>query len=560
MTRRKLVGSVALAVLAVAAVWPVEVAAAEAGTVSFREVRRACSLRKVGAALARQSAASVGIDPSLAELRVAWAYQAEEPVETILGRLAELTDSRLTASTRASGRRRYSLERPLASANLAAWWRRESLRRSVGELLRAVEQEEKGKLEIGSFSSGMQHYLKIGRTRQMKLLRQVTGEAMDRLLSGERVKLPADALPDAELYEILSKEFGPNDPEYSADQVQGMVVRSMEATRKNGLSMQIDFKRQFSRFHLMLWFGGSSGHVLSSFGDAELGLPATRTNPYRLLETGVRETPEPELPMAFHERLKEEVAVPGGARWETALRELARVTGLDMTGDAYLCRYPSALLPGEGKRVVLAPQGASVAEALDQVCQKFGYLWWQKDGQVYLRARAWPWDELHEAPDRFVDQWSAALARGRPIGTAEIEVLASLTREQRVGLRHLGGSPSLNEGGLERPAAGEFLKLFQACTLAQRQQVMGPGLVIGEGQAERTTELLQPFSSRGGKGPVRLRLGQKVTANPKATPPTWRVELTLSRQWKEETSEMPLVIDVPMLGEVFGTEAKEDLR
>jgi hypothetical protein len=38
------------------------------------------------------------------------------------------------------------------------------------------------------------------------------------------------------------------------------------------------------------------------------------------------------------------------------------------------------------------------------------------------------------------------------------------------------------------------------------------------------------------------------------------VELTLSRQWKEETSEMPLVIDVPMLGEVFGTEAKEDLR
>src|SRR5439155_19629680 len=135
------------------------------------------------------------------------------------------------------------------------------------------------------------------------------------LLAGERVSFPPGAVPNDEIYGILAKRFSPHDEEFNAEQIQNMIVQDLQATQKNGISMQIDFNRQFSRFDLLLQFGSSGANVLTQLGDAEIGLPSTRTNPYRLLEAGVDKVAPPELPAAFSERLTEDVAVRGG-RWE----------------------------------------------------------------------------------------------------------------------------------------------------------------------------------------------------------------------------------------------------
>jgi hypothetical protein len=551
MTRRILIG---LALLVIPGALPAALAAVPAVSdlpVSLQTVPRACSLRKVAEALSREFKATVGVDASLADLRVAWAYQASEPIETILTRLAELTDGRVTASTGASGRRRFTLERPVTSRNLEAWWRRESLLRTLRDLLRAADQNDQGKLETDSFSPGVQTYLRLGRASELKYLRLLNQPGLDRLLAGEKVTFPPGAVPNDEIYSILARVFPPHEDDLSAEESHGIVVRGVEATQKNGIGLQIDFNRKFSRFHLLLQFGGNAAVVLTQLGADEVGLPATRTNPYRLLEAGAGKVLPPALPEAFSRPLTEDLAVRGG-RWESVLPELARVTGLDVTSDGYLCRYPSALHLEPGKRTVLASRGLTVAEALDQVCRQFSYLWWQKDGRVYLRARSWPWDTQFEVPDRFLDRWTDTLARGRSIGAPEIAALAALTPFQRDGLSDLSGSPFLSNTNLQQPMAQEFLRLFPLCTLAQQERALGPGLVIAAATAAGGQASPPPTPSPADNSPVLWRLEQKVTPNPKAMPPTVKVELALTREQKmdsstpPQTSMVPLTIELPM--------------
>src|SRR5206468_4004643 len=107
------------------------------------------------------------------------------------------------------------------------------------------------------------------RAPEMKYLRLLNRADLDRLLSGDRVSFPPGAVPSDEIYAILAKRFSPHDEEFNAEQIQGMIVHDLQATQKNGISLQIDFNRQFSRFHLLLQFGGSGANVLTQLGDAE---------------------------------------------------------------------------------------------------------------------------------------------------------------------------------------------------------------------------------------------------------------------------------------------------
>src|SRR5690242_11270158 len=162
---------------------------AETGPSTLRGVRWPRWLQKVGEELSRRYHAKVFVDPALADLRVLWAFNGEPPLEEILSRLAELTDSRVTVRTSESGSRRFSLDRPVRTTQLEEAWRTAALSRSVAELVRASSDYEAGKLNPASFSPNVRVYLEppISRGPLLKYLARLTPDQFGHLFQGEEV-------------------------------------------------------------------------------------------------------------------------------------------------------------------------------------------------------------------------------------------------------------------------------------------------------------------------------------------------------------------------------------
>ncbi|MCC2670808.1 MAG: hypothetical protein K0Q72_3279 [Armatimonadetes bacterium] len=215
-----------------------------------------------------------------------------------------------------------------------------------------------------------------------------------------------------------------------------------------------------------------------------------------------------------------------------------------MVSDAYLARLQSR--GGSSEEAVLAPKGATITEALDALCRRYCYLWWEQDGCVYLRARAWPWDAELEPPDRLLDSWSVALDRKGRLGAAEVALLAGLTGRQLQGLANLAGRPTVQPVRQERLAAlREFAAFFAAAAPGPRLRLLGTGLAVRPEPS--ATELLKPFTDRAQEGPVLLRLGQTIGAALPGSPEAWTVGLSVVRQWPGESSALEFTFGVPRL-------------
>jgi hypothetical protein len=188
---------------------------------AFRVIRRPCSLQKICRALSRRFGVGVAPDQSLADQRVVWAFQHEPTLEVILGRLAELTDSRVAEHSSEQGKRRLILERKPETARREAAWRTEALRRTIQELLRAADADEHGQLRPETFSKNVQSYLDLGRAPQLKYLRLLTPEQMGRLLQGELVRFAPGAVPEAEIRQIVKERYsGSDSPDERAEDLQ----------------------------------------------------------------------------------------------------------------------------------------------------------------------------------------------------------------------------------------------------------------------------------------------------------------------------------------------------
>jgi hypothetical protein len=527
--------------------------------VSLRVIQSPCSLAKLCQVLSREFNTSVAPDPALADLRVVWAFSEEKPLESILSCLAKLTDSRVVTRVANSGRRRYILERKPDTGRREEAWRTSRLSHSLQEAMRAADQFEQRKLDPSAFSPGLRTYLDMGRASQLKYLRALSADQMNRLLQGEVVRLPANAVSDEELQNVVAERYVHvgQDPDESAEHIQQYIRNDLEQARRNGLALGIDFERKGSAIHLVLYFGGRGANVLCRFMDDELGLPLTRTNPYRFLEHPDAAPAAPTLPDAFRRSLEADLLLPPGGRWESMVRELARAAHVDLVSDAYLSRYQSLVYTRGEQKVMLARRGVPVAEALDLVCQKYGYLWWEKDGCCYLRARAWVWDNAYEVPDRFLDAWTAAVAR-RAIGAGEITALASLTPLQQSGLDALGGSPFIQNLNLGFPHIQQFLGFFKSCGPAQQLQILGPGMTVNPDLAQAFPELFKASPAAPAGQPAVLRLTSKIgTASPAtpavspATPPATRVNLLIELPGRPGEFRMPFSVDIPQLPSPF---------
>lgn len=541
-----------------------------------------CSLRKVCAERSRRFHARIIAEGLLADQRVVWSIRGETPVESAVDRLACLTGSRVLRQTSAGGRPVLTLERLDRTARLEAAWRRESLLRTIRGLLKASEQYEQGNRDLPAFPQSVRTYVQLGRGTEARLLNQIAPPDMDRLLHGEEVRLAGGAVTDRQIDEIVAERFAhrPTEDETAAD-VQRFVERELATARRDGLALRIDFQRKGPRFHLMLWLGQAGragGNVLCGFDDESLGLPLTRTNPYDLIEAGGAPPAAPELPAFLAQPLAEDLAFPADGRAEAAALELARIAHVELASDAFLCRAASKLrlhhnedaarelhqlgqeeaatkarnrpVP-ESLRVdrVLAPRGISVAEALDRLCRRFGYLWWEERGVVYLRARAWVWDRDYEAPDAFLGRWSAAAARRRLPEREEIMALAALTPLQLNGLGALGGRIFLTNSP-DREEFQEFFTFFRSRSPAEQNGILGPGLPIPVNHSDTFKNLFSPFSNAP-LHPIVLRLVCTAREDASVTPAVTRVNCQLRRDWPTDGMQSEFSIDVPPMVDPF---------
>lgn len=515
-------------------------------------VRRPCSLAKIADELSRRSNARVTVDAALAPLRVVWSYREPTDLDTALARIGELTDSRVIERPRsADGRRRFLLERKPATPRLETAWRTEAILRTIREILRAADLHERGQLDVGSFSPGLQYFLKMGRIGHCRAVRHLTDASVAQLLRGERVTLPPGAIPDAELERMVREIHSFNDPDEAAPQVQARLDRNLKHARERGVVFVLDLGR---RPLLIMWFG-NSGSTVCSFGPEELGLPLTRTNPYRLLEAPGQKPPESALPIEFQRRLEADVLLPADARWESAASALARGVGVDLIADAFLCREARQELSEVGAtgKEVLAARGTTLAAALDALCRKHEMVWWQKEGVVYCRSRIWAWDAIYEAPDRFLDRWAGTLAAGKPIGVREIEALAALSDGQFRGLETLTGR-HIESHGLDTKEAlvRHFLEFFRNRTPAEQQRLLGAGLSL---PGDR--DPVMPYDARRAapNAPVPthgLSLGHVVHREPAARPRVARVEMNIySTRPGQPRIRFPMTVAIPLLPDPF---------
>jgi hypothetical protein len=363
------------------------------------------------------------------------------------------------------------------------------------------------------------------------------------LLQGERIRLPVGAIPESEIQQIVLERYsGPSVADENAETIQKYRDDELQRIRQYGLALQIDFNRKGFLFYLMLQIGDRGGNVLCGFGDDELGLPLTRTNPYRLLATETRTAPLAAAPAALQRRLEEDVVLSGpDGSWGSALAALGPVIGADVVSDGYLCRFQSILHARPGEKLVLARRGVTAAEALDLICRRYGCLWWEKEGCCYFRARAWVWELDYEVPDGLLDRWSAAFAHGG-IGTPEITALASLTPLQLNGLGNLGGGPFFSRANLDHEEVRQFLSFFGACSPGQQTQLMGPGLMVAPEQAARYEALFRSGMPDALPQPVLLRFDHRVSVDSSVSPPLTKV--TLAVTYPEEPRRRPVEFSV----------------
>src|SRR5207248_5832615 len=125
----------------------------------------------------------------------------------------------------------------------------------------------------------------------------------------------------------------------------------------------------------LLDFGGAGSSAVCRFGDDDLGLPLTRTSPYRLLERDAAPSAAAGLPAETGRRLDRDVVLRSGGNWEAAITALATTAGVDVVSDAFLCRLQPGVPLAPGSEITLAPRGVTLRDALDRLCEKYHYLW-----------------------------------------------------------------------------------------------------------------------------------------------------------------------------------------
>jgi hypothetical protein len=450
--------------------------------------------------------------------------------DSLVSQIAVLSDARITTKTTSRGDDSWLLRRPPESVAIESGWQDAAAIGAIRELLVASEASERNDGTVTSFPELVQKYVGLSAVRLgLKYVAKLDQAQRTALVRGGEVTLPASMVSEGERRKMLegiaeiNRTAGPAGRK-DFDDVNSFVEERLARMAQAGVTIRLGGLVDSGDDRYLIFRPGPPASalqfVLGKLTDDELGLPLTRTNPYRLLEGVQPPWNEPEFLKAV---LARDLTVPPDGSWRTALRDFSTLSGIPVISDDYLCRRRSIDLASAGK--VLVPRGTLLSNALDRLCRKYGYLWWPAERCCYFRAKNWPRDESREVPPDVLGALTASLVRTGQLRADSFLALASLTRAQLEALAALG-TPT------EKPAADllsqdfqDFLQFCGRLNAVQRAQLLSKGLWT-RSNVEPGLDLIRRTYG-GSPRPILMRVSQKVSLS--ATPPAFRrVMLVLS--------------------------------
>jgi hypothetical protein len=523
---------------------------------SLSSVNGPCSIQKVIRELARRSGLRIYVDSKLAETRVAWLFNDSPTAEAALSRIAELTGGQVVKSRTDDGGFEFTLQKKAETTKLEARWKRERLAQTIQQLIKAYDQHEAGKLNVEELSANAKLYLPRN-AEKLKALKSLTPQQLDVLMKGKSVRLATSVFGDKEIRAIVAarRDFGnvsPEDAESPEDR-QRFIDATLGNVEKNGMSLQMDYLLKGSWSHLMLKYGTGEADALTRIGDEELGLPNSHANPYEMLAKWQNSVGPCALPAPLLQTLENDVMCSGTGRWEEAIAELGRAAHLNVISDGYFCRARSIAHSKNDNGSLLALKGTRIADALDSACEKYGYLWWEKEGCCYFRARGWVWDSDYETPDRFIEAWSKACWAGQAVSTQHLDVLAGLTRLQLNGLSRLNAQRN-SSNSPDQAHVAAFLEMYRRCAANDKSDVLGKGIWLDPALADTSTEMRPPSWISNDGPPILARLEQLMGEEKVEDAATKQISFRL--YWGTRTGDITGVftIEVPRLFDPFAVQ------
>lgn len=251
----------------------------------------------------------------------------------------------------------------------------------------------------------------------IRLLGGLTAAQIDSLLSGQEIQVAFDSLSSGMKEEVYRYYGGRGARTMAKPSHVDEPAPLGDADPPPGSAWKViwDIKRlegEFIYFRLIPdpvepnieLCSSSRGYGAESFQKNELLLVYPRGN--RLEDDDWPRVPDCEEPEALPDRERlapsdpvfdTQITLQPGA-WNQILRQIAAKTGLPIAADWHrtLAGDPGAVMPTYREIVLTKPiKDLPLAEALDQLCEKFDYTWSFEDGWLLFR---WKYGYLGEEP------------------------------------------------------------------------------------------------------------------------------------------------------------------
>ena len=489
------------------------------------------TVRDIAALLGRRSRSSILPDSSLTDRRVRWAFRQAVADDALLRRLAVLTDS-IRSETAAEPRPRITL-RPSATAReirqmWTPWAIAAGLRKMTESLDRPLTADEQANASRHFTYYRSRPEARIG----LGLVRGMRTDQIRELVGGREVPIPSASLSDDDVTSLAQSIMGTlfDNGVFSKGNREHQIDTFGKRLRQGGIRLRIDSTPSRNSFHVCMLPAGSRMQVaIGRLSEDDLSLPLSGINPYREYEAfrDGRKVPLDDTRLSLP-LLAGELSIGAASDWPGVMTALSEAAGLDVMTESYICRPPPrGRRPGPAQMVFA--RGTPLPEALNAICGRFGYIWWEERGCYYFLSGTWPSDLDYEVPPGLIRTWQSSLAKRGRVGSEELLMLSNLTPRQRVGLGRLLGVPG-SASGVAGGDGADFLAYFRELNLVGQSLILGRGMPSRIGKGAALPGLARAFS--GDRTVALVRLEQRTTSAAHAGSPAWKTQFTVHIGWK----------------------------
>lgn len=201
--------------------------------------------------------------------------------------------------------------------------------------------------------------------------------------------------------------------------------------------------------------------------------------------------------------------------WFEVVARIREATGKNVLSDdfqAFNFRAPNGVI-----------KEANWETVLDQLCEKWGRIWWQDDRAIYIRDNTWYSAKQEEPPPAARTAWDNDIRAGR-IQQSTLDLISPLSYPQ---IRTLIRRTAWSKWAIEEAPLVEFLSIYEQSPPAHRAALLGGGVALRQmnpNQIDAIRRLLPDAAIRvcAEMHPEEFRLHVQQQVNETENPDLWK--------------------------------------